>query len=150
MLNAAVSHLEKIGLKRYEISAFARPGYESRHNVGYWTGRPFLGLGPSAFSYWEGKRYRNVSDLKKYASDLEAGKLPVDFEEKLSPLAALHELLAVRLRLIEGVNMRNFPIDPSLVQRLVDKGWLEVQGFRARLTAQGLLFYDSVAEEIVI
>ena len=51
MLESAVSRLESIGLRRYEISAFSKEGYESRHNLGYWTARPFFGLCPSAFSY---------------------------------------------------------------------------------------------------
>lgn len=150
MLEAAVAHLERIGLKRYEISAFARPGFESCHNLGYWTGRPFLGLGPSAFSFWEGKRYRNIPDLKKYASALQANHSPVDFEETLPHPANLHELCAVRLRLLEGVDTRDYPIPPALFQRLQDRGWLSLVGSRARLTAQGLLFYDSVASEIII
>jgi oxygen-independent coproporphyrinogen-3 oxidase len=150
MLNTAVEALEKIGLRRYEISAFAKEGYVARHNTGYWLGRPFLGFGPSAFSYFEGKRYRNFCDLKKYAAMLQTGKSPIDFAEQLSPLASLHERLAIQLRLLEGVDTREFPIDPSLYQKLQDKGWLHIQGTRAQLTPQGLLFYDSVAEEIVL
>ena len=53
MLQMAVQSLESFGFNRYEISAFAKPGMHSRHNTGYWTGRPFLGFGPSAFSYWK-------------------------------------------------------------------------------------------------
>ena len=150
MLNLAVETFEKIGLKRYEISAFAKPGFESVHNTGYWTGRPFLGLGPSAFSYWNGKRQRNVSDLKKYAALLQEGLSPIDFEEELSPLASLHERLAVALRLIRGVDIRDFPVSPTLYETLQAKGWLALDGHHARLTDQGLLFYDSVATEIVL
>jgi oxygen-independent coproporphyrinogen III oxidase len=150
MLQTAVHQLEALGLNRYEISAFARPGFKAVHNTGYWTGRPFLGFGPSAFSYWEQERYRNVCDLKKYATALETGLSPVDFKERLSPEASLHERLAVQLRLVEGVDMREFIVGPAVYTNLVDKGWLEVDGTRARLTSQGLLFYDSVAEEIVL
>ncbi|MBS0647892.1 MAG: radical SAM family heme chaperone HemW [Verrucomicrobia bacterium] len=150
MLNSAVETLEKIGLHRYEISAFAKEGSIARHNTGYWLGRPFLGFGPSAFSYFEGKRYRNFCDLKKYAALLQTGKSPVDFAEQLSPIASLHERLAIQLRLLEGIDTREFPIDPSLYKKLQDKGWLQIQGTRARLSPQGLLFYDSVAEEIVL
>jgi len=150
MLNLAVESFEKMGLKRYEISAFAKPGFESVHNTGYWTGRPFLGFGPSAFSYWEGKRYRNVCDLKKYASLLQNGESPVDFEETLSPQASLHERLAVALRLVRGVDQRDYPVSPDLYSRLHALGWLAFEGNRAHLTPQGLLFYDSVATEIIL
>jgi oxygen-independent coproporphyrinogen-3 oxidase len=150
MLNTAVESFEKMGLQRYEISAFAKEGCLARHNTGYWTGRPFLGLGPSAFSYFEGKRYRNFCDLKKYADALQAKKSPIDFEEKLAPLASLHERLAVRLRMLDGVDTREFPVDPALYQKLQQKGWLDIERDRAKLSQQGLLFYDSVAEEIII
>lgn len=150
MLNTAVSSLNAMGLQRYEISAFAKPGYQAVHNTGYWRGRPFLGLGPSAFSYYDFKRFRNVCDLKKYTEALNAGQSPVDFEEQLSPLASLHERLAVQLRLLEGIDPSHFPIDPSLYQHLIKKGWLYQDNSRIKLTDQGLLFYDSVAEEIVL
>ena len=148
MLETAVSHLEKIGLARYEISAFARPGFRSHHNIGYWTARPFLGFGPAAFSYRGGKRWRNIENLKKYHALLSSGDSPIDFEEQLSPEAHLHELLAVRLRLLEGVDMRDFPT--SLYTKLQERGWIYIEGNRARLTEKGLNFYDSVAEEIVV
>jgi oxygen-independent coproporphyrinogen-3 oxidase len=150
MLTTAVQHLEALGLSRYEISAFAKPGFKAIHNTGYWTGRPFLGFGPSAFSYWEGERYRNFCDLKKYTTALEAGIVPVDFRETLTAEASLHERLAVRLRLLEGVDMRDFPVEEKVYKNLVAKGWIEIDGRQARLTAQGLLFYDSVATEIVM
>ena len=150
MLNIAAARLEALGLTRYEISAFAKPGFKAIHNTGYWTGRPFLGLGPSAFSYWEGERYRNFCDLKKYSAALGSDLVPVDFRERLSSRASLHERLAVALRLLEGVDVRDFPVGDEVYEKLVNKGWIEVEGGRAKLTAEGLLFYDSVAEEIVV
>ena len=150
MLEAACISLKKIGLERYEISAFAKPGFQSRHNTGYWTGRPFLGLGPSAFSYWEGRRFRNVCHLSKYLSLLSQNQLPRDFDEKLSPLASRHERLAIRLRMFEGAPREEFPIDPQLLHKLEVKGWLTLSPTSIQLTNQGRLFYDSVAEELVI
>lgn len=150
MLNMAVEALQQLGLQRYEISAFAKEGFIARHNTGYWLGRPFLGFGPSAFSYFEGKRYRNFCDLKKYAAMLQTGKSPVDFAEELSPLASLHERLAVQLRLLVGVDKSKFPVDEALYRKLQEKGWLQMDHTKAQLTQLGLLFYDSVAEEIVL
>ncbi len=150
MLNAACTKLRAMGLSRYEISAFAKPGFESVHNTGYWTGRPFLGLGPSAFSFWEGRRFRNVCHLKKWKEILSQGQLPRDFDEKLSPLASLHERLAVRLRLFEGAPRSEFPIDSDLVKKLLEKEWLTLTPTHFQLTETGRLFYDSVAEEIIL
>ncbi len=149
MLNAATSHLETIGLKRYEISAFAKKNQVSHHNLGYWKGRPFLGFGPSAFSYWEGKRFRNISHLQKYAQKLQAGLSPVDFEEKLEPKASLHERLAIALRCLEGIKLSDFPVTSNIYDELVEQGWLIKDNDNVKLTAQGMLFYDSVAEHIV-
>jgi len=157
MLDMAVSMLESYGLNRYEISAFAKEGYESCHNTGYWRARPFLGLGPSAFSYFDKKRFQNIASLSKYCGLLEKEILPKDFEEELPYPENLKELLAVELRLLEGVDLAQFQqrhaklpqeMNDSITQ-LIEKGWLEREGPRIKLTSQGLLFYDSVAEEII-
>lgn len=153
----AKEKLEAIGLKQYEISAFAQPGFESRHNTGYWTGRSFLGLGPSAFSYWEGKRFRNVSHLKKYIQFLQEGKSPVDFEEKLDPDAHRRELFVVQLRLKKGVDLEQFKLQHGLfngatdksVQRLIDEGFLIQENSYLHLTEKGILFYDTLAAELI-
>lgn len=157
MLQEAVSHLESYGLKRYEISAFAKPGYESLHNTGYWTARPFLGLGPSAFSYWEGRRFRNKSHLKKYAELLEQNTFPEDFEETLSFEEKQKELLAVELRLLQGVDLQIFEKKHGLLssslhrslQTLLAKQWIKQEGSKYLLTEEGLLFYDSAASELI-
>lgn len=152
MLQMAVALLEKIGLKRYEISAFAKSGFASRHNSGYWLARPFLGFGPSAFSYWEKKRFRNVANLSKYHRALTENLSPVDFEEQLPFPEDVHELLAVQLRLLEGVDLSHFTLPAAThttLRQLQEKGWLAQQEGRIALTEQGRLFYDSVAEALI-
>lgn len=157
MYEMAIDSLGECGLEQYEISAFTRKGFMSFHNVGYWTGRSFLGLGPSAFSYWEGKRFRNVANLNRYSKALEEGNSPVDFEEELSHSAKQRELLAVQLRLIEGVDLDAFQaryghLDTEAlksIDHLKHDGLLEMVEGSLRLTKRGVLFYDSVATEIV-
>lgn len=145
MLELAVSRLEQMGLKRYEISAFGRP---SQHNIGYWTARPFLGFGPSAFSHWEGRRFRNERNLRKYAKALQEDQPWIDFEEKLPEDAALRERLAVNLRLLEGVNLKAFPkLTDAIwesVQVGIEKKLLEHTRGVLKLTEKGTLFYDDV------
>ncbi|MGB7978999.1 MAG: radical SAM family heme chaperone HemW [Chlamydiales bacterium] len=151
-LMAALEKLESIGLKRYEISAFARPGHESRHNLGYWTGRPFLGFGPSAFSDWEGERFQNTPNIHKYARRLKEAESPVDFREKLPYPANVKERLAVHLRVIEGVDLEllNAPLDSlKSIEHLSEIGLLQRMGTRVQLTEQGRLLYDRVAEELI-
>lgn len=157
MWEHAVEAFEGMGLERYEISAFAKPGCHSRHNLGYWTGRPFWGLGPSAFSYWKGRRFRNVPSLKQYCAALKKGTSPVDFEEKLNFPDDLHELLAIGLRQVLGVDLGGFQrsfggLPDSTKERLEslrNEGFLFRDGDRIALTKQGLLFYDTVAERLI-
>jgi oxygen-independent coproporphyrinogen-3 oxidase len=152
MLSEAILRLESDGLKRYEISAFAKRGYESCHNSGYWTGRSFTGYGPSAFSYLEGRRSRNVANLSKYSKLLNEGILPTDFEEELSPSGKVKELLAVRLRLTAGAPLSEFtlPLETEeAIARLIASGLLICEGDFLKLTEKGTLFYDTVAEEII-
>ena len=141
--------MELIPLNRYEISAFGLP---SIHNSGYWTGRPFLGFGPSAFSYLEGRRFRNSCNLRSYVSNLKGGTPWIDFEETLDKEASLRERLAIHLRLIEGVHLSSFdPLPPSVIKDindLVSEGYLK-EDSSLKLTERGLLFYDEVASRLI-
>jgi putative oxygen-independent coproporphyrinogen III oxidase len=157
MYLSAVEKLQEMGLEQYEISAFAKKGFQSRHNVGYWTARPFLGFGPSAFSYWEGRRFRNVAHLQRYSKALEAGHSPIDFTEALEDGARRRELLAIQLRLVEGVNLplfeeRHGPLDEEVKATLLhlqELGLLEWQDDLITLLPKGRLFYDTVAVELI-
>lgn len=157
MYMTAREKLEEVGLKQYEISAFARPGAESRHNAGYWMGRPFLGFGPSAFSYWQGKRFRNIAHLKRYCQLLEAGQFPIDFEEKLDPEAHRRELLVIQLRMCQGVSLDVFTQEHgeidietmAVLQSLIQEDFLMQRQGRIFLTERGILFYDTVAAELI-
>lgn len=149
--------IDQIPLPRYEISAFAKPGYLSKHNTGYWTARPFLGFGPSAFSYWEKTRFSNAIDFNFYLKALEESRFPVTFEEQLPWPRNLQELLTIQLRLTDGVDLEQFTLQqgkiPSsleeVLKRLIEKGWLNQEKSILKLTPLGQLFYDSVAVELI-
>ncbi len=153
MLQRAVETFTSHGFTRYEISAFCREGKVSQHNLGYWIGRPFLGLGPSAFSYIEGRRFQNIPHFKKWHSSVISGEDPVSFTETLPHPQNLLELLAVRLRLSEGADLDDFPPLPSetmvALEELVDKNLLIQKDSSLRLSPQGTLFYDTVASAII-
>lgn len=157
MYEMAISRLKAIGLDQYEISAFAKQGCRSRHNTGYWLARPFLGFGPSAFSDWEGRRFRNVAHLGRYLKALREGMCPVDFEEKLSPEARLRELFVIALRLLDGVDLSLFqkthgPLGEETcvtLHRLTEEGFLIRKGSTIALTRHGILFYDTLAAELI-
>lgn len=157
MYEMALDWFPKHELMQYEISAFCKSGFQAIHNSGYWTGRPFLGFGPSAFSYWNGIRFRNIANLSKYVRNLSQGNSPIDFSEKLEPMPALRELLSIRLRLCEGVDLDSFQeqfgqLDEETgesVQMCIKQGLIQLTASQLRLTALGRLFYDTVAEKII-
>ena len=100
--------LRKNGFEHYEISNFAKPGFESKHNSAYWSYQPYLGLGPSAHSY-DGFNIRswNVSNNTKYIQNLDQNNLPIEREE-LSDADRFNEMLMIGLRTKKGVDMQQF------------------------------------------
>lgn len=143
-------------LTQYEISAFSKPGMHSHHNIGYWKARPFFGLGPSAFSYYKNRRFQNIANLKSYHQKLIDGKSPIDFEEELEPLSRRRELLAINLRLMEGVNLKVFQekhgaLDEETFKTLshLKENDLIKEDLSVKLTKRGILLYDTVATHLI-
>lgn len=153
LLETALESLNSFGLKRYEISAFAREGFFSKHNVGYWTGRPFLGFGPSAFSYWDRSRFRNCAHLNRYCQSLEEQKDPVDFKETLPSEDHYKELLAVRLRLFTPLYFKDwYPLDKDTLESLEEfskREWVTLTSDYVILTEKGALYYDTIGAELI-
>lgn len=157
MYQSAIRELNHFGLEQYEISAFSLNHFCSQHNVGYWTGRPFLGFGPSAFSYWNKKRFRSVAQFNRYLEALHQNRSPIDFSEELTPDNRCKELLAIALRLTCGVDCKKFeiehgPLPPSTyatLESLMKQGFVKIENHRVSLTNHGILFYDTVAVEII-
>jgi oxygen-independent coproporphyrinogen-3 oxidase len=153
LLQTAIHSLNANGLKRYEISAFAKEGNASHHNVGYWTARPFLGFGPSAFSFWDGERFRNQANLQRYARSLREDRSPVDFREKLPVDASIKERFVVQLRMLSGVDLSQFPPLPDdtliSIEKWVQDGSLIYKNEIVKLTERGALLYDSIATDLI-
>lgn len=156
MFKLAIQKLRSFGFSHYEISAFAKKTYESKHNTGYWTGRDFIGFGPAAFSFLEGKRFKNVSDLQSYAKGVLTNKT-IDFTEKLPYPRNIAELLAINLRLLKGVDLEKFQnkwgkIPQSFLEKLnklTSQKLLKKHKERFSLTRRGLFLYDYIASEII-
>ncbi len=152
MLSHAITLFESADLRRYEISAFAKPGFMAQHNTSYWKGVPFIGIGPSAFSYYEGARFRNSSHISKWQSEVESKKEPVEFEESLPYPNNVHELFVIRLRMLEGVDCDEFDLPQETLEKidqLVLAGYLKKQKSHVALTTRGTFFYDTVATELI-
>ena len=103
MFEAACRLLGEAGYGHYEVSNWARPGYECRHNLGYWERRPYVGLGAGAHGYRDGLRSWNVRPPEEYLSMVERGELPVGGSEELEPADAYLEEVFLRLRILQGI-----------------------------------------------
>ena len=103
MFMLACDLLGDAGYRHYEISNWARPGFECRHNLGYWERRPYVGLGAGAHAYRDDVRWWNVRPPEQYMAMVEAGELPIGGSESLEPGDAYLEEVFLRLRILEGV-----------------------------------------------
>jgi oxygen-independent coproporphyrinogen-3 oxidase len=165
MYDELLEAADAAGLRQYEISNFARgrpndspndlPACACRHNVNYWRGGPFLGLGPSASSYFEGVRSRNCSNTQRYCELLETGRRPTEAQDILSPVARAGELAAFGLRMTQGWGFDEFFRVTGFDLRgewraelsdLIQRGWAEMDDAAFRLTRAGLRFADAAAE----
>lgn len=155
MQEIAISRLAAQGYHRYEISNFSQPGYVCRHNLRYWLGKAYLGLGPSAQSYVGASRFGNVEDLQSYCQSLERGEFPVAELESLDPNRARRERVVFGLRLTHGVDVKWMDALKgderwtSTVAQLVHQGFLSEQEGYLKLTPQGCRLADSIAVELL-
>lgn len=97
-----VDQLEKTGFEHYEISNFAKPGHQSKHNSNYWKGVPYLGLGPSAHSYNVHSRQWNIANNNLYIQNINKGIIPFEVEN-LETVTSYNEYMMISLRLLAGV-----------------------------------------------
>lgn len=108
MYHYVVSELEKNGLKQYEISNFAKEGFECRHNMTYWKLRDYISFGLSASSNIDNKRYTNYYSFKDYYKALDRGENPIAFSENLTITDRMNEFIMMGLRLNSGVDLIEF------------------------------------------
>jgi oxygen-independent coproporphyrinogen-3 oxidase len=154
--------LPRAGLHQYEISNFARPGRESRHNLLYWSYQNWLGLGAGAHSHWDDRRFANHRPLDRYEAFLRAGSLPVDAETeaRLSSAEMMEEMVIMGLRLLAGVSggefIRRFgrsldDVYGGTITRLAEGGFLaRTSDGGIRLTPRGIPVGNSVFAEFLL
>jgi oxygen-independent coproporphyrinogen-3 oxidase len=144
-----VELLSMAGYDQYEISNHARPGRESRHNIAYWEGADYLGLGPSAWSTVGESRWQNVPDTAAYVRSMRTGVRPISTEELLPAETRESEKIAFGLRMNAGIDPSALARRRDLVTTLREEGLLEDHGPRVRLTARGRLLADEIAAELI-
>lgn len=145
----ASRRLQRAGFQHYEVSNFCRPGRRSIHNGAYWSGAAYLGLGPSAHSYFPPLRSWNLRDWAAYRAALEAGSDPLDETERVEGAATRLERVWLGLRTSDGVSRAELP--PAGLTRIAqwsNAGWAEEREGRVRLTANGWLLLDRLAVDL--
>ena len=144
-----VEMLSAAGYGQYEISNDARPGRECRHNLAYWEGADYLGLGPSAWSTIGERRWQNVPDTAAYVHAVQAGVRPLRNEEILPATTREAEKIAFGLRMNAGIDPARLAERHDLITGLREEGLLEDHGPRVRLTPRGRLLADEIAAELM-
>ena len=136
---------------RYEISNFAKPGKESKHNLFYWRNRDYLGLGPSAGGHLGRFRYTNVSDLFAYTRMVKEGTFPYDYKHENTEKEETLETLFMGLRLKEGVELRRVEKLMSLVKKLRKRYscYVKVKDGRIFLSEAGMDLSKKIFEDLI-
>jgi len=145
----AVRMLTQAGFEHYEVSSFARPGRQSRHNGAYWTGEAYIGLGPGAHSFFPPRRVWNLRSWDAYRSALAGRMLPRDDEETVDAAAQRLEQIWLSLRTKGGLDLNGWSGRAAqLGEQWQARGWAAVDGGRLRLTPEGWLLLDRLAVEL--
>lgn len=145
-------------INQYEISNFAKAGFASKHNSNYWNNQPYLGLGPSAHSYFQNTRTQNKPHNIQYIRRLLSGQLPEMTTEVLSVKDTFNELLLTRLRTVNGLNRKqllNFPITfidhfDALFPDFNKRGLIEYNQSNYVLTIEGQMLSDYIISSLFV
>lgn len=153
MFDMLIDMLTEAGYEHYEISNFAKHGYQSRHNSSYWCGKAYIGIGAAAHSYDIGTRHWNISDVMQYISSIEKGVLPLEYEN-IDDDTRYNDMITTALRTREGIDLdalssrhRNYCLKTA--QPMIGKGLLAIKGNRLQITREGIFVSDMIMSELI-
>ena len=154
MYDVLIDKLSEVGLAQYEISNFAKPGFESRHNSSYWNETPYLGVGPSAHSYNLSTRSWNVSNVSQYVKSISKGILPLE-EEQIDVITRYNDLITTALRTKEGIHLN--ALQEDYAQYLLEQSsefikegtMIKTNDNRLALTRKGYYISDAIMAELI-
>lgn len=158
MYDLLLVEMEKHGRKQYEISNFAKEGFESKHNITYWSNEHYYGFGAGAHGYIGNTRYSNFGPIKKYMEPLQENKLPVFQQKELTLKEKMEEEMFLGLRKVSGVSKAGFQrkfgqdLDATFqnaIQKTMAKGWLENNEENVALTRNGRFLGNNVFQEFL-
>ena len=152
-----VKRLAEAGYEQYEISNFAKRGYQSRHNMKYWMGHPYMGLGVAAHSDFGGRRYSFLSDLDQYIDHMLQGDAVVDESEQITRRERGSEYLMLRMRTVHGIEeweyrreyMMNFEPIAAKLAEFEQRGWARRRGRRWQFTPEGFLLSNQLIGQLL-
>lgn len=159
MYAETIDAMEKAGRKQYEISNFAKPGFESQHNLVYWNNQNYFGLGAGASGYLGNRRYKNRGPIQHYLKSLKNDQLPVLEEEILTQKAQIEEEMFLGLRKILGVDKTVFEnrfgfsmmdVYGDVIEKLKQQKLITETDSRICLTEEGLFRGNDVFEEFLL
>ena len=157
MYNMLIDHLSTAGYVQYEISNFALPGFQSKHNSSYWHDIPYIGIGASAHSYDITTRHWNVSDITKYISSIESCTLPFE-EEFIDKNTKYDDLITTAMRTREGIDTAKLKADfgndlyayfMKEAVKHINRGTLQNVDGRVSLTRKGLFISDDIMSDLM-
>ncbi len=159
MYFAASERLEALGYKQYEISNFAKPSHESRHNLKYWNCEEYIGLGPGAHSYFANKRFSYKRDIDLFCADKDSpDKEVLDEYMEIYPKHRIGEYVMLRFRLAEGINTDTFynkfgvEFDTLYFDKLapyVFQGYVTKENGSYSLTREGMYISNRILSDIL-
>ena len=159
MFELTIDELAQAGIDQYEISNFAKHGFECRHNLNYWANGSYAGIGPDAASYLNGTRSTNFADIDKYVRAVTSGESTVESSETLSGLERACETAVLNLRRRRGIDLAQFKsrtgydaleLFAEPIRRYQEMGLIEVNSGGVWLTRQALGIADSILCDFAI
>ena len=152
ILSRARLFLQVAGYRHYELLNYAKPGFESKHNLLYWANEEYLGLGPGAYSYFDGRRFKNSDSYEQYQEKISSNDWSPREEEMLTGKKKVIESFLLALRLTDGVEEKRFHTlledFKDEIDSLCEKGLLLRENSRIRLSAQGQFMAETVFTEL--
>jgi oxygen-independent coproporphyrinogen-3 oxidase len=149
LFESTMQILTRHGYSQYEISNYARPGEECRHNLAYWSGQNYLGLGPSAFSTVSGRRWQNVADTSSYVDQIQRQGSAQVFSESLSSSTQLSEKIVFGLRTNQGISEELVKPWSENIRELESAGYIQRQAGAIALSQSGRMVADAIGELFV-
>ena len=155
-----VNELKENGYNQYEISNFSKKTYESKHNTNCWKQKQYIGLGTSAHSYLNKKRYSNTNNIEEYIKNIQESNISknITIHEEQTEESTMNEYMLLGLRMIQGINInefkQKFKIDPTIkykeiLEKLQKENLIQISKTSIKLTKQGIDFGNIVWEEFI-